>query len=403
MLLEGLLLSVVLLHLNLCPFTKVEESFNLQAMHDILFHRTNLTAYDHLEFPGVVPRTFIGPLIVSAVSSPIVYLINLLELGKFPVQIAVRGSLGVLVVMALLRYVRSVRRLYGKSVARWTIAILASQFHLIFYSTRPLPNIYAFIIVMYAVSAWMEKKNGQFIWSSAFAIITFRSELCLLLGLMLLIGIIRGRISIGTTLYYAIPAGIVCLGCTILIDSVFWQRWLWPEGEVLYYNTVLNKSSNWGVMPFWWYFTSAMPRALGASIVLVAIGIYYQSKLFDLIVSGLLFVFLYSFLPHKELRFIIYVIPILNTAAAVTCDHLWKNRNKSIFRYLLGLGVLAHIFLNIGLTGFSTYVSKYNYPGGEAMCPHVAQALFPIALKESCILVISITGNFMAISIRAGP
>ena len=52
---EWPLLLISLVYVVACPYNKVEESFGLQATHDLLYHRSELSAYDHHDFPGA-PR-----------------------------------------------------------------------------------------------------------------------------------------------------------------------------------------------------------------------------------------------------------------------------------------------------------------------------------------------------------
>jgi hypothetical protein len=74
---DVLLYAVSLGYIALAPYTKVEESFNVQACHDLLEHGwQRLSLFDHLVFSGVVPRTFIGPVLLTLPLRPIYWLLR---------------------------------------------------------------------------------------------------------------------------------------------------------------------------------------------------------------------------------------------------------------------------------------------------------------------------------------
>lgn len=147
MFLAGLIPSLILLHLVVAPYTKVEESFNIQAIHDIAtygFATQNTSStiqeyYDHATFPGAVPRTFVGALALAGLSKPLLWL----GCGQYS-QLIVRAVLGLFNSYALLKYRGSLERAFGRDVGRWYVLLQATQFHVTYYASRTLPNMFAF-------------------------------------------------------------------------------------------------------------------------------------------------------------------------------------------------------------------------------------------------------------------
>ena len=151
---------------------------------------------------------------------------------------------------------------------------------------------------------------SSFIQLSAFCILIFRSELALLFGSYLLYGMATKEIGI----FKLVANGMVGLGvsllCSVPFDSFFWDYWLWPEGVVFKFNALEGRSAEWGVMPFFWYFQSALPRACLTSLVFIPFAFLENNRKNSnmtgkILLPAVAFIFLYSFNGHKELRMVL--------------------------------------------------------------------------------------------------
>ncbi|KAF1912266.1 Alg9-like mannosyltransferase family-domain-containing protein [Ampelomyces quisqualis] len=387
----ALIPASILLHLFVSPYTKVEESFNIQAIHDILIHGIPnqnvdqfLTAnYDHVSFPGSVPRTFAGALVLSGLSRPFVGLVRDGE----QVQLLVRGVLGLLNAAALIAFGRSVQTAFGKSAGVWFALFQASQFHVVYYASRTLPNMFALMFCnagnlalksfLGATAApWHGYKGYRLsLYLLTIAGIVFRSELAILVGTFTIYLFVMRRISITGVI---IPAGlgglIIGLLCTVPLDSFLWQSFpLWPEWTAFYYNTIQGHSADWGVSPWHYYFVNALPRLLLNPVTYIlcipvaVLNVATRQQSLDLLVPLLAFVGLYSFLPHKEWRFIIYAIPGLTGVAGAGASWIWTRRAKSLTYASLSLILVASVITSFAASTAILALSSLNYPGGAAL------------------------------------
>lgn len=361
-----LLVLIMVLHVWMAPYTKVEESFNIQAMHDLLYHRHHLNKYDHLEFSGVVPRTFIGAIIVSLLSYPLVLVAVMQDLPKLYSLIIVRLVLGCLVLTTLFILRLQIHKKFGQQVSFAYTLVTILQFHLLFYATRPLPNVFALAVVNLAYAYWITGKPGTALSYLVFAAIVFRCDVILLLGPIGLSLLMRKQINILSAIRKCFVTSLLSIVLTVSVDSVFWRRWLWPEMEVFWFNSILNRSSEWGVSPMHWYFTSALPRAMLASFPLCFLGLALERRLAEYVVPVFVFVILYSKLAHKELRFILFALPILNLSAAVAIVRIYNNRKKPFWAALF-LGSIFMLMASAGIVGIISGASYANYPGGKAL------------------------------------
>jgi len=294
-------------------------------------------------------------------------------------------------------------------ISNYYLLITASQFHVPFYSSRLLPNTFALLLVTHAYAEWFNNNPRRTAVYLVFTAATFRCDALLLLFTIGLTMLILRQLSILQAIVTGVLTGVCSLLMTVPLDSLLWRRPIWPEFEVWWFNTVDNRSSEWGTQQWHWYFSRALPKGMLLTALLVPFAFmrlpehanWWGRKkfgkdrtphgIFDLRLIRFFapvcgFVMMYSFLPHKEIRFIFPALPIFNVCAAYGMSRLHqvafpksegqeirnKTNNKRNGKtnlvakaiYLSGVGAISCTMMGNLLF---VRLSKENYPGGVAL------------------------------------
>jgi alpha-1,6-mannosyltransferase len=398
-----------------CPYSKVEESFNLQATHDLYYYGigpalhqdASSMNYDHLQYPGVVPRTFLGPLMISTALQTVAFALRpFFQLGDHPllVQSLARFTLLLFNIHAHYRLAKAANTKFGHSkdfrLGGSFLLITACQFHIPFYASRMLPNSFALGIVTHSYADWLDFNISRSVVLMVFCTAIFRCDVLILLFTFGVALLIRREINIIDAIKTGLMTVIISVVLTAPFDSIMWERPIWPEGEVLLFNTLENKSSDYGISPWYWYFVKALPKGLMFTIFLVPVAFlripermagfkvcWWDLEGLPYIIPVIGFIGLYSILPHKEIRFIFISFPMFNVMAAKglsrihdTARVFWagnslsrekKKMSTSLASKLaigiLYLGSIAVIGLSFIASILFIQVSKRNYPGGDAL------------------------------------
>ncbi|TPX74449.1 hypothetical protein CcCBS67573_g04290 [Chytriomyces confervae] len=366
--------------INTAPYTKVEESFNTQAIHDLMmFKATEFDSYDHLAFPGVVPRTFIGPLIMKLVTQPMVSIMT--ADGKKDLDLdwllyIARYMFAFITVHSLRILRQGTARAFGYTVASFFSLICFTQFHLVFWGSRFLPNTWALIFVSYAFGALFASWNPvttketldvlrerQRIFGSpptslndgkvrklkisrkapeevpipfslvvtlgslTFASIVFRLELLALFVPLLISEIfIFKHIKLVPAITTVVLFALVSLSATVFIDTPMWrsESLLWPELKVFLFNIVQGRSSEYGTSPPTYYLTHLLPKIAPLAFPLALRAYIADPRVQRFMNPAVVFVAALSLVGHKEWRFLFPILPLVNVAAAVSLTRVHR-------------------------------------------------------------------------------
>ncbi|XP_033634121.1 GPI mannosyltransferase 3-like [Asterias rubens] len=216
------------------------------------------------------------------------------------------------------------RRMWGEDTARWALFCHLSSWFVFYTAARTLSNTMEMILTvcglfhypwpLYMLKGSLTDRNissvGWYLFCASLATV-MRPTAGIIWIPLCLWHLARSQNLFITLLVDMIPMASASLSCSLLIDRLFYGKWVFVHFNFLRFNTLYNISSFYGTQSWHWYLSQGLPIIMGTHILPFILGIRLAGRSYRPLVILMMWTqFIYSLLQHKEYRFLLPLVPI---------------------------------------------------------------------------------------------
>ncbi|KAL4236615.1 hypothetical protein ACF0H5_004999 [Mactra antiquata] len=205
--------------------------------------------------------------------------------------------------------------LTDRATAQWSLFCQTVSWFMLYCSTRTLTNSTETVLVTAALYyfPWPSKHTAsnsprKFLSLAALSVI-IRPTAAVIWILLCSWHLQNNKHRLFKTIKSYIVVGVVSLGVSAVIDRIFYGEWTFVQYNFLVFNVLNSGGDFYGTHPWHWYFTQGYPVIMALHLIPFIVGAWRAKNKVPLFVI-LWTIFLYSFLSHKEFRFLMPVLPL---------------------------------------------------------------------------------------------
>ncbi|GFS74363.1 GPI mannosyltransferase 3 [Nephila pilipes] len=226
-------------------------------------------------------------------------------------------------------------KLFGSRCGFWTLFNLLTSWFLFYCSSRTLTNMAETSVTACGLFfyPWKSEKHGglacSYLWFAGVSTLIRPTAVVLWLPLYLY-HLWRER-DLFCVIKNTFIAGCVILATLMSCDKYFYGDWVFTPYNFFLFNWRNDIGAFYGQHNFLWYFTTGLPVVLGIHFIpfLMGLSIPYLRRQYFLVFWV---IFLFSFLSHKEFRFLLPILPLALIICSAVMNEISSNK-MTIFKW----------------------------------------------------------------------